>query len=178
MTIEVNGEIKLSPYESVLVIPVKSRERAAKAIEEQANAKYPLTIEIKQKRPKRSLNANAYAWVLIGDIAEALNLSNYAVYEVMLQRYSKAYTYIIVKPEAVAQTQATLKDAHIYAYPIGDKSVDGKDGVQLQLYWGSSTFDTSQMARLIDGIISEAQELGIDTKTPDEIAKMKMEWKP
>lgn len=177
MTLEINGQIKLSEYENVLIVPVKSRQKAAQAIEEVTEAKYPLTMEIKQNRPRRSLNANAYCWVLIGEIAENLNLPNDAVYETMLQRYSKAYTYIIVKPEAEEQTIATLKDAHIYAYPIGNREVDGKEGVQLQLYWGSSTFDTKQMSRLIDGIVSEAQLLGIDTKTPDEIAKMKMEWK-
>lgn len=177
MKLTVNGEIKLSPYENVLIVPFKSRQKAAKAIEEQAEAKYPVVCEIKQERPKRSLNANAYCWVLVGEIAENAGLPNDAVYETMLQRYSKAYTYIIVKPEATEQTIETLKAAHIYAYPIGDKDINGKEGTQLQLFWGSSTFDTKQMSRLIDGIVSEAKELGISTATPEELARMKQEWK-
>lgn len=176
MTLEVAGELKLSPYESVLIVPVKSREKAAKVIEEQANAKYPVVCEIRQQRPKRSLNANAYCWVLIGEIAEKLNISNYEVYETMLQRYSKAYTYMIVKPEAVEKVKATLKAGHIYAYEIGNATVNGKEGVQLQLYYGSSTFDTKQFARFLDGIISEAKELGIETATPAELARYKEEW--
>lgn len=178
MTLEVNGQIKLSEYENVLIVPIKSRQKAAQTIEEVAEPKYPVVCEIKQKRPKRSLNANAYCWVLVGEIAEALNLSNYAVYEMMLQRYSKAYTYMIVKPDAAEQIRLTLRNAHIYAYPIGNKDVDSKEGVQLQLYYGSSTFDTKQMARLIDGIVEEAKELGIDTRTPEEISRLKQEWKP
>ena len=176
MKLEVSGEIKISPYENVLIVPFKSRDKAARAVEEQTDAKYPIVCDIKQERPKRSLNANAYCWVLVGEIAEIAGLPNDAVYETMLQRYSKAYTYIIVKPEAADQTIATLKDAHIYAYPIGDRQIDGKDGIQLQLFWGSSTFDTKQMSRLIDGIVGEAKELGIETATPDELARMKQEW--
>ncbi len=176
MILEVAGELKISPYESVLIVPVKSREKAAKAIEEVSNAKYPVVCEIRQQRPKRSLNANAYCWVLIGEIAEKLNISNDVVYEAMLRRYSKAYTYMIVKPEAVEKVKATLKAGHIYAYEVGNVSVGGKEGVQLQLYYGSSTFDTKQMSRLIDGIVSEAKDLGIETATPAELARYKEEW--
>lgn len=176
MTLDVAGELKLSPYESVLIVPVKSREKAARAIEEVQDAKYPVVCEIKQQRPKRSLNANAYCWVLIEKIAEKLELSNDAVYEVMLQRYSKAYTYMVVKPDAVEKVKATLKAGHIYAYEIGNVEISGKEGVQLQLYYGSSTFDTKQMSRLIDGIVSEAKDIGIETATPAELARYKEEW--
>ena len=176
MTLDVAGELKLSPYESVLIVPVKSREKAARAIEDVQDAKYPVVCEIKQQRPKRSLNANAYCWVLIGKIAEKLELPNDAVYEMMLQQYSEAYTYMVVKPEAVEKVKATLKAGHIYAYEIGNVNVGCKEGVQLQLYYGSSTFDTKQMSRLIDGIVSEAKDLGIETATPAELARYKEEW--
>lgn len=176
MTLEVAGELKISPYESVLIVPVKSREKAAKAIEEVSNAKYPVVCEIRQQRPKRSLNANAYCWVLIDEIAEVTNQPSDVVYEAMLRRYSKAYTYMIVKPEAVEKVKATLKAGHIYAYEIGNVNVGCKEGVQLQLYYGSSTFDTKQMSRLIDGIVSEAKDLGIETATPAELARYKEEW--
>ncbi len=176
MILEVAGELKISPYENLLLVPVKSREKAAKAIEEVQDAKYPVVCEIKQQRPKRSLNANAYCWVLIGKIAEKLKLPNGAVYEVMLQRYSEAYTYMVVKPTAVEKVKATLKAGHIYAYDVGTVKVGDKEGVQLQLYYGSSTFDSKQMARLIDGIVSEAKDLGIETATPAELARYKEEW--
>jgi hypothetical protein len=175
MILNINGKMKISEYENYLLIPV-NRAMAEPLIQEQDNAKYPYVCEIKQDRPKRSLNANSYCWVLINELADVLNISNEAVYELMLQRYSKAYTYIIAKPEAVEQTKATLREAHIYAYEIGDSAVNGKAGTQLQLFWGSSTFDSKQMARLIDGIVSEAKEQGIETETPAEIARLKEEW--
>jgi hypothetical protein len=158
-----------------LIIPV--RGDVDSVLQEQQDAKYPLVCDIKQKRPKRSLNANNYCWQLIGEIADKMNLSNQEIYEQMLRDYSKAYTYIIAKPEVVERVKATLREGHIYAYEIGDSTVNGKAGIQLQLYYGSSTFDTKQMSRLIDGIVSEAKELDIETETPAEIARLKEEWR-
>lgn len=53
---------------------------------------------------------------------------------------------------------------------------NGQTGVQIQAYFGSSQYDTKQMSRLIDGIIYEARELGIETATPEEVALMKSRW--
>ena len=52
----------------------------------------------------------------------------------------------------------------------------GKTGVQIQCFFGSHTYDTKEMSRLIEGTVSEAKELGIDTRTPEEIALMTEEW--
>ena len=38
--------------------------------------------------------------------------------------------------------------------------------------------DSAEMSHLIDGTVHEAQELGIDTDTPDVIARYKEEWRP
>lgn len=155
-----------------LIVPVKQYWLIDKLTQDK-----PLTCEIKEKKEKRSLNANNYCWALVGEIAEVIGTSNNEVYEQMITRYSKAYTFMAVKPSDVERTKATLKGNHIYAFEIGECKVNGKDATQLQLFYGSSTFDKKEMARLIDGIVSEAKELGIETATPDEIAKMKEEWK-
>jgi len=167
---DVTGEIKLAP--GGLVIPVKQTYRY-----QQLNQDKPLVCRIDEKKDKRSLNANAYAWQLMGQIAEAMKSSNQEVYEMMLQRYSKAYTYVILPPNAVEQAKATFRESHIYAQEIGECKVNGKEGTQLQLFYGSSTFDTKQMSRLIDGIVSEAKELNLETATPQEIERIKSEWK-
>ena len=49
-------------------------------------------------------------------------------------------------------------------------------GIQLQCYFGSSTYNTKEMSVLIDGIVYEAKELGIETLPPDELERMKVEW--
>lgn len=45
------------------------------------------------------------------------------------------------------------------------------------LYFGSSSYDTVQMSRLIDLLIEDCKAQGIETATPDEIARYKEEWR-
>ena len=59
---------------------------------------------------------------------------------------------------------------------MGEVTVNGKTGIQLQCYFGSSTYTTAEMATLIDGVISECKDMGIETATPAELARMMGEW--
>lgn len=60
-----------------------------------------LTVKAKKYRQKRSLDSNAYAWVLMQKIAEATGSDKWSIYLICLKRFSKAFTHVIVKPEAV-----------------------------------------------------------------------------
>ena len=66
-----------------------------------------LSIEIKKYREKRSLDANAYCWVLIQKLAEVLKKNKDEVYEDMICKYG-AFTHYIVKPSAVEKTKEVL----------------------------------------------------------------------
>ena len=131
-----------------------------------------LDIKVRKHREKRSLNANAYLWVLLQKIAEVTHTSKEEVYLAMLQRYSRAFTHIIVKEQAVEK----MKELYRTCVDLGTVKVGSMEGHQLQVYYGSSTFDTKEMSVLLDGVISECHELGISTTTPDEITRMKQEW--
>ena len=130
-----------------------------------------LDIEIKKHREKRSLNANAYCWVLLQKLAEKLNTSKDEVYLEMLQRYGQ-FTHLVVKPNVVDKVKEEWRTCR----ELGEVTVNGKKGIQLQCYFGSSTYNTKEMATFIDGIISECKELGIETATPFELERMKSEW--
>ena len=130
-----------------------------------------LAVEVKKYRPKRSLDANAYAWVLMDKIAKVLRTDKWDIYLEMLGRYGK-FTHIIVKPEAVAR----VKEEWRAVKELGEVSINGKKGVQLQVYFGSSTYTTKEMAEFIGGIVEEAQDLGIETMTPAELDLLKREW--
>lgn len=130
-----------------------------------------LTITIKQHRNRRSLDANAYAWVLMQKIAEAVNSDKDSVYLKLLARYG-VFTHIIVKQNVVDRVIAEWRTV----VNLGEVTVNGQTGIQLQCYFGSSTYDTKEMAAFIDGLIQECRELDIETATPDEIARMKREW--
>jgi archaellum component FlaG (FlaF/FlaG flagellin family) len=59
---------------------------------------------------------------------------------------------------------------------LGEVNVNGMEGHQMQVFFGSSTFDTKSMSVFIDGIVSECKELGIETLPPDELERMKAAW--
>mgnify|MGYP000985134362 CR=1 FL=1 len=130
-----------------------------------------LAVEIKQHRKKRSTDANAMLWGLIGKIAAALMADKDDIYLMMLERYG-VYTHVIVKPHVVEQVKLQWRTVR----GLGEVTVNGQTGIQLQCYFGSSTYDTKQMATLIDGVVSECQEMGIDTLPPDEIQDLKNKW--
>lgn len=130
-----------------------------------------LSIKAVKFKRKRSLDANAYMWVLLTKIAEAIQSSKDDVYLEMLSRYG-VFTHIIVKPSVVDKVKAEWRTVR----ELGEINVNGTSGIQLQCYFGSSTYNTKEMSVLIDGVVREAKELGIETATPEELEQMKREW--
>lgn len=130
-----------------------------------------LDVEIKQHRERRSLDSNAYMWVLCSKIADVLMTNKDEIYLTMLERYGQ-FTHIIVKPEAVDRVIKEWRTVR----NLGGIHIGGRLGVQLQCYFGSSTYNTKEMATLIDGIVGECKDMGIETLPPDDIEAMKAEW--
>lgn len=133
-----------------------------------------LRIRAVRYKQKRSLDANAYAWALMTKIANHPDVSSSKeeVYEQMLQKYGTFYededgfiTITVKKSVDMAKV-----DGH-WKY-IKD---NGKFASYLMIK-GSSEYDTAEMSHFIDRIVEEAQELGIETATPDELEQMKQEW--
>lgn len=131
-----------------------------------------LRIEARQWREKRSLDSNAYAWVLMQRIAEKIHSDKWEVYLDMLKRYSRSFTHIIVKEKAVN----AVMEMYRASIDLGEITVGGQTGHQLQVYFGSSTFDTKEMSVFIDGLVSECKELGIETLPPEEQERMLKAW--
>ena len=130
-----------------------------------------LSIKAVKYRERRSRNANDYMWVLLQKMAEALHRDKWGLYLEMLGEYG-VFTHIIVKPhmvEKVKEEWRTVKE-------LGEVCVNGTTGIQLQCYFGSSTYNTKEMSVLIDGVVSEAKEMGIETLSPVELERMKAEW--
>lgn len=126
--------------------------------------------EIKQHREKRSLNANAYAWALIGKIADAVRSSKDEVYLMMLKRYGQR---TVVSVRSDIDVSGYFKYYEWFASGhVGDTEFN-----HYHVYKGSSEYDSKEMSVLIDGIISEAKDLEIETLPPAEIARMKEMWR-
>lgn len=128
-------------------------------------------FEIKAHREKRSKNANDYSWALQSQIAKAVNRSLDEIHEQMVLDYGVVETYSI-KAEAF-QSAKRLFD---YFKVLGESEVKGVKFIHVRAGIGTHHYDTAEMATFIDGVVQEAQQLGIDTKTPDEIAEMMSLW--
>ena len=128
-------------------------------------------LEVKKPSQKRSLDSNSFFWTLCEKIAQAVGTDKDSVYIDMLGKYGK-FTHIIVKPEAVDRMIKEWRASKV----LGEVLVNGNVGVQIQCYYGSSTYDQTEMNRLLQGTVDECRELGIETKTPDEIAEMNSRW--
>ena len=140
---------------------------------------YDITIE--PRRKKRSRNANAYMWVLADKIAEKTQTTKEDVYREAIRRVGVFEDMSdIFKDVAVVDEAADWLVASWAKNGIGwfAEKYDSrlKDCTKVRLYVGSSTYDTKEMSRLIDEIVEEAKYLGIETATPDEIARMKSTW--
>lgn len=124
-------------------------------------------FEIKEKKNRRSLSQNAYAWKLIGNIADVMRLSKEEVYFKMLKDYGQAEVVSLLAP-------ISLDGFVKYYEKIGTGTVNGKEFVHYKIFKGSSEFDSREMTIFIDGIIQECKQLGIETLTPEEIASMRL----
>ena len=124
-------------------------------------------FEIKEHKEKRSLNANAYLWCLIGKIADAVRTSKEDVYKKMLFEYGQHRTIGV---------DTSVDVSRFFQY---SEMIKREEGYTVYLVAvGSSEYNTEEMSILIDGVISEAKELGIETLPPWEIERMVQRWNP
>lgn len=128
-----------------------------------------LSIEIKKHKNKRSLNANNYCWALINELGNALNMSKDEVYLLMLKRYGQSELVSIL-------SNINISGYFKYYEVAGTTILNNKEFTHYKIYKGSSEYDTKEMSILIDGIVSECKDLGIETLTPDELEKLKSAW--
>lgn len=135
-----------------------------------------LDIEAKKHRNKRSLDANAYCWVLLGKLAEKMNIKAEEIYKMEIKDIG-VYEVLPIKNAAVEKfIEAWQKNG--IGWPcevIGNSKIDGYTNVKA--YYGSSTYDSKQMCRLIDSIVEDCKLQGIPTDTPEQIARYKEAWK-
>jgi hypothetical protein len=140
-----------------------------KQLVDELKDKERLSIEVKQYREKRSLNANNYAWKLITEIANVLRASKEEIYFMMLKMYGQSEIISVL-------AHIPLNNYVKYFEEAGESTLNGKLFKHYRVFKGSSEFDSREMAIFIDGIISEAKNLNIQTETPNQIAEMKARW--
>lgn len=134
-----------------------------------------LSIEIKPYKERRSLDANAYAWVLMDKLAEKMGISKVDIYRGYVKHIGGNSEIVCVQNNAVERLcEGWSKNGIGWQTDSFESKLEGCTNVIL--YYGSSTYDTAQMSRLLDLIIQDCKQLDIPTETPDEIARLKALW--
>lgn len=136
-------------------------------------------VEIKRKVKRRSLNANAYAWVLCDKIARELSKNGYIskndVYKRVLIECG-AFTYIPVKNAAIDRF-IEIWHGHGLGWHAEDAGPAKTEGYTIiRAYHGSSVYTVDEMRRLIDALIDECNQLNIPIENNDYINSLIQEW--
>lgn len=152
----------------IISLELNEKEPALQMVDDLHGAD-KLTIKIDRYGEKRSLNANNYAWKLLTEIGNRTRQSKEDVYFLMLKRYGQSEMISVMAHIPIGEYVKYCEEA-------GESTLNGKLFKHYKVYKGSSEFDTKEMSIFIDGIVSEAKDLGIQTDTPDQIAKMKSLW--
>ena len=170
----VGANIDFKTGKPQLTLEVNERNDFKMLVDEMRD-KDKLSIEVKPYRQRRSLDANAYAWVLIDKLAEKLNESKEAVYREYIKHIGGNKEIVCVKNNAVDRLcYGWQRNGIGWQTETFESRIKGCTNVIL--YYGSSVYDGSQMSRLLDLIIQDCKLQGIAVETPNQIAEMKARW--
>lgn len=162
--------------EFIINIVANSKEINEEDINPFIKAEKSVKINITQWRDMRSLNANSYCWVLMDKIAEKLNTTKEDVYLEIIKRVG-VFEILPIKEIAVDKfiQRWQSKGLGWVCDNLGAcRTLKGY--VNIVAYYGTSTYDSKEMARFIDEVVQSAKDLKIETKTPNEIAELKSLW--
>ena len=142
----------------------------------------PETIwEIKKQRKKRTLSQNAYYWQLIGKMADALREPKTRVHNEMLRSYGQAHgidgrLVTVTIPDTEKAWEEAIRSSTLHIAPTSQVHLGTKNQMfrTYILLKGSHEMTTEEMSVLLDGTITEAQQLGIETLKPAELEAMKL----
>ena len=135
-----------------------------------------IDMKLGKWREKRSRNANDYLWMLCTKLGEKMKLPAEEIYRGHI-KYANVCDFVAV-PENAAEKliEAWKKNGIGWFAEVVDKcKLDGCKKVCL--WYGSSTYDTEQMSRLIDAVVEDCRALGIETMPEEELASLKEAWR-
>lgn len=137
---------------------------------------YTLTIE--KKRKPRSLRSNNYSWLLTDKLSDVMvirgvKISKEEMHAEMIFRYGQPMVDKNGEVVIYSTSQGVkLPEFFPYAKEIGESELNGKMFTHYRIYRGSHEYSSQEMSVFISGIVEECKEQGIQTETPEEIARM------
>lgn len=133
--------------------------------------------DLKIHREKRSLDANAYFWVLAGRLAAKLHISTVEVYRQYIREIGDNFEIVPIRDDAKLSWIKNWQSRGLgwVCDDLGRGKIDGYSNIVC--YFGSSTYDTKQMSCLIDLAVCDCKDQGIETLPPDKLDAMKLDWR-
>ena len=135
-------------------------------------------FELKEYKPKRSLDSNAYCWVLCDEIAKELSKDETIITKEKI--YQDGILQIGTFEPMIIEEKAFENFKRIWQRQgLGFlvQEVSRKDKcVKVHCYYCSSTYDSKEMSLLINLLVELAKSLNIETKSDKEIESLLKEW--
>ena len=133
--------------------------------------------EVKEVKKKRSTNANNYFWKLLQELCEVQNLDTIQEYKKRVKELG-IFRRFRIEPKDVKTFEIMWQDKGIAWFcEIADTEYIGNVEFKIiHAYYGSSSFNSKQMSRLIDNLVQDCQAVGIETKSKAEIDSLLRSW--
>ena len=128
----------------------------------------PLTVTVKEYRPKRSLSQNSYLWVLLDKLADKINRSKEDIYKIYVKDYG-VFEILPIRNDCAERFKTNWSKNGLgwFCEDLGESKLDGY--TKLIAYYGSSTYNSKELSRVIDAVIQDCEEQGIQVMPLSEI---------
>lgn len=144
---------------------------------EQLKNENKLNIELKKYRKSRSLNANNYFWKILQELCEEIEIDTVEEYKKRVKELGIFRRFRIEKENIKAFEKTWTAQGIAWFCEIADTEYIGNIEFKIiNAYYGSSSFNSKQMSRLIDGLVQDCKAYGIETKTKEEIDSLLKQW--
>jgi hypothetical protein len=167
------AKVIIDGEDAYLCVSIPFRD-AKKFVGEMKPKKY--SVEIKEYKKPRSLDANAYFWVLLDQLAGKVNKPKTEIYKDYIREIDGVSEVYGVKNVAVERFREAWLRKGIGWQIDTMPSKKSEDVTNVIAYFGSSTFNTEQMSKLIGFVVEDCRQYGIETMTPRELALLNEEW--
>ena len=137
-------------------------------------ADIPVSLELKKYREKRSKNANDLLWALCTEIGKNQHVTPEEVYRKEI-REAGVCEEMVCKTSAYAKISEIWSERGIGWFTV--KTDEASGWTYFLQYYGSSSYDTAEMSRVINNTITDAKALGIEVASPSEISLLLEEWR-
>ncbi len=136
-----------------------------------------LSIEIKKYRKPRSLDANKYFWKLLQEVCDYKDIDTIEDYKRRVKELGIFKQFKIMTQDVKTFEKIWTDRGIAWFCEIVDTTYIGDTEFKIiNAYYGSSSYNSKQMSRLIDNLVQDCKAVGIETKPQSEINSLLESW--